>query len=332
MTIKANKDPSLAHVNAHARANMRNRKVSTHTANKQQQIRSEKGLHLTMKLYVLLLSIHRCAHPHIHNRQKSISRLSYFCREHYLGSAGKVPVFSSVSSGCHCSYTNSPLSSLARSSPFPPNPLFHCHCSLALSLCCSYIHTHTHTPRLFVFPLGRTTVAGESIYWQDKESGWCESTRPHSAQQTLKWSAGLEFQTKCPLIHYTCNCTENLLPQCHLLHISLSFSLSLSLCLSRPLSLFPSIFFPLFSHRPSSFSLIFSRQSIHKVWIKLMTSRAALWKSHCRKKPYITVQKEPGWKKKKTEKERERKECVRSTLFHSSPPPGPFLLCAIVSY
>lgn len=151
MTIKANKDPSLAHVNAHARANMRNRKVSTHTANKQQQIRSEKGLHLTMKLYVLLLSIHRCAHPHIHNRQKSISRLSYFCREHYLGSAGKVPVFSSVSSGCHCSYTNSPLSSLARSSPFPPNPLFHCHCSLALSLCCSYIHTHTHTHQGYLF-------------------------------------------------------------------------------------------------------------------------------------------------------------------------------------
>lgn len=35
------------------------------------------------------------------SRQKSISRLSYFCSEHYLGSVGPVPVFSSVSSGRH---------------------------------------------------------------------------------------------------------------------------------------------------------------------------------------------------------------------------------------
>lgn len=99
---------------------------------------------------------------------------------------------------------------------------------LSPSLSRFLLYTHT---RLFVFPLGRTTVPGESIYWQDKESGWCEITRPHSAQQTLKWSAGLEFQTKCPLIHYTCICTENLLPQHHLFS-----SLSLLLCLSRPLS------------------------------------------------------------------------------------------------
>lgn len=121
---------------------------------------------------------------HAHSRQKSISRLSYFCREHYLGSVGRVPAFSSVSSGRHCT-------AVIQTHLFPlspaPHPFHPTSCSIVgafcLSVCAFLLTTHT---RLFVFPLGRTTVPGESIHWQDEKSGWCEITGPHSAQQTLK--------------------------------------------------------------------------------------------------------------------------------------------------
>lgn len=56
---------------------------------------------------------------------------------------------------------------------------------------------HPHT-RLFVFPSGRTTVPGESIYWQDKESGWCEITRPHSTQLNLEVKRRAGVSNKVP--------------------------------------------------------------------------------------------------------------------------------------
>lgn len=148
-----------------------------------------------------------------------------------------MPVFSSVSSGRHSSrshcYTNSPS----------------LHCERA---CVPYTH------KVICFSSGSNHSARWKHLLAGPERGeecvarCADHEAPTLPSKPWSESGGLEFQTKCPLIHYTCNCTENLLPQHHLLS-------------SLPLS---SFFF-------------FSRQNIHKVWIKLMTSRAALWKSHC---------------------------------------------------
>ena len=64
----------------------------------------------------------------------------------------------------------------------------------------------------------------------------------------------------------------------------------------------------------SSFFFFPPRQSIHKVWIKLMTSRAALWKSHCRKRPYIMgaegARTKEGKKRKKNGQIERKRVCM----------------------
>lgn len=158
-------------------------------------------------------------------------------------------------------YTNSPLPP----SPSPPDLLFHCQCSLSPPPSLFPFCTHTHTQGYLFFHWVEPQCQVKASIGRIKRVAGVRSQGPHSAQQTLKRSGGLEFQTKCPLIHYTCNCTENLLPQHHIFSLSsphLSLSLSLLGCsLSLLRSLLTSsphhhLFFFFFPPPP--------RQSIHK--------------------------------------------------------------------
>lgn len=106
-----------------------------------------------------ILSVLKCAYPHtyIHSRQKSISRLGYFCREPCLGSVGRVPAFSSVSSGRHCTAT------VIQTHLFPPSPAphpfyatpwSHCQRSLSFSVSLSLSVFLLHTQEVICFSTG----------------------------------------------------------------------------------------------------------------------------------------------------------------------------------
>lgn len=154
---------------------------------------------------------------------------------------------------------------------------------------------------IFVFPLGRTAVPGESIYWQDKKAWlvWDREAPLCPANLEAKQRTGVS--NKVP--------PHSLYMQLHWKSPSATPSL---LLLSLSLSPSSSLFSHLLSFLLSFFLLFFPRQNIHKVWIKLMTSRAALWKGHCRKKPYITEQRgvELSWKKMFKQKKRTRRKKI----------------------
>lgn len=193
-----------------------------------------------------------------------------------------------------CRYTNSPLSSLPLLT-FPPNPLLYCHYAVCVNL--------THTQGYLFFHRVEPLCQVKASIGRIKRVAGVRSQGPTLPSKTLKWSDGLEFQTKCPLIHYTCNCTENLLPPHHL------FSPH-SLSSSPPVS--PGFFFSL---TPSLFtlSLLFWDKASHKVWIKLMTSWAVLWKSHCGGKKAIHHVAE---RVEKEEVKKRRGDGVRWALSH----------------
>lgn len=176
-------------------------------------------------------------------RQKSISRLSYFCSEHYLGSVGPVPVFSSVSSGRHWT------AAVIQTHHFPLS-----HPLLTPVLLSPYAH------KVICFSTGSKprSVPGESIHWQDEKSrGPGRITRPPLCPANLEVRrGGWSFKQSAPsfIIHAT---ALKIFFRQH--HISSSPILRPALLLLLSLS----------SHR-SSLSCpppapLFPRQSIHKV-------------------------------------------------------------------
>lgn len=105
---------------------------------------------------------------HAHGRQTSISRLSYFCREHYLGSVGRVPAFSSVSSGRHCT------AAVIQTHLFPlspaPHPFHPTSCSIVGAFCLSVCVSPQHSHKVICFSTG----SNHSARWKHLLAGWKE--------------------------------------------------------------------------------------------------------------------------------------------------------------
>lgn len=157
---------------------------------KKREQQSGKTPHQTMK---------PCSNAHMHTQQTKVNTKAVLFLERAL--FRKCGLGASIllsSSGRHCTAV------VIQTHLFPPSPSPHpshltsCFIvsappSLALPL--SLLHTHT---RLFVFPLGRTTVPGESIYWQDKKDGRCAITGPPLCPANLEVKRRAGVSNKVP--------------------------------------------------------------------------------------------------------------------------------------